>query len=77
MKHFFDEKYAPLVVPNSRGKVRIPNSKDWRTVLRCNDSNFIDFVKKCLVWDPSKRLTPHDALLHPWILEGLPEDIRV
>lgn len=33
----------------------MPNSKNWKTVLGCNDANFIDFVKKCLVWEPSER----------------------
>lgn len=55
----------------------MPNSKNWKTVIGCTDDNFIDFIKKCLVWEPSERMTPREALLHPWILDGLPDDIRV
>ena len=38
--------------------------------------NYIKFIRKCLTWDPSKRITPEEALIHPWIVEGLPTDIR-
>ena len=33
---------------------------------------FIDFIDKCLDWDPANRMTPLEALQHEWILEGLP-----
>lgn len=33
----------------------------------CNDTDFIDFVSGCLVWDPSERLTPGAARDHPWL----------
>lgn len=26
----------------------------------------IDFIEKCLIIDPATRMTPSDALLHPW-----------
>lgn len=56
--------------------MRIPGSKDLRSVIRCNDQNFIDFLLKCFVWDPTQRMKPLDALMHDWILEGLPTEIR-
>jgi dual specificity tyrosine-phosphorylation-regulated kinase 2/3/4 len=40
------------------------------------DKKFIDFIKKCLEWDPKKRITPKEALLHEWILDEIPENIR-
>jgi dual specificity tyrosine-phosphorylation-regulated kinase 2/3/4 len=33
-------------------------------------------VSKCLEWDPKKRITAKEALLHKWIVNGLPENIR-
>ncbi|KAK8853334.1 hypothetical protein IAR55_004038 [Kwoniella newhampshirensis] len=39
-------------------------------VLRCEDELFIDFITKCLTWDPDKRLKPQPALRHPWVLSG-------
>lgn len=38
---------------------------------------FVDFVHKCLIWEPEKRMKPIEGLMHNWILEGLPEEIRV
>lgn len=32
---------------------------------------FYDFISKMLVWEPEKRLTPEEALRHPWITKGL------
>lgn len=49
---------------NSRGKRRIPGSKDLSYVLKCEDPIFLDFIEKCLEWDPVKRLTPDEALRH-------------
>lgn len=43
-----------------RGKVRgPPATKEWSTALKgCDDSLFIDFLRRCLVWDPAERMTP-------------------
>ena len=30
-------------------------------------TSFIDLLDKCLALDPAKRITPKDALLHPFI----------
>uniref|UniRef100_A0A1A7Z2W2 dual-specificity kinase n=1 Tax=Iconisemion striatum TaxID=60296 RepID=A0A1A7Z2W2_9TELE len=60
-----------------RGKVRgPPGSKDWCVALKgCEDPAFTDFIKKCLDWDPSSRLTPSQALRHPWIFRRLPKPL--
>ncbi|OCT91920.1 dual specificity tyrosine-phosphorylation-regulated kinase 2 [Xenopus laevis] len=52
-----------------RGKMRgAPGSKDWVAALKgCEDTLFIDFLKGCLTWDPVARMTPSQALRHPWI----------
>ncbi len=31
----------------------------------------MDFLRACFVWRPEERITPHDALQHPWIMKGL------
>lgn len=72
---FFTKDFAPKLEPNSRGKVRHPNQKKLEDILRCNDEMFLDFLNKCFVWDPVKRMTALEALQHPWILEGLPEKV--
>eukprot|EP00794_Sanderia_malayensis_P006208 gene6208-6923_t len=56
------------------GKTRgPPRSKDFITALKgCDDALFIDFLKKCLEWDPAQRMTPAQALRHSWLRRRLP-----
>lgn len=72
---FFTKDFVPKLQPNSRGKIRNPNQKKLEDILRCNDEYFLDFLNKCFIWDPVKRMTALEALQHPWILEGLPEKV--
>lgn len=45
-----------------------PASKTWSSALKnCGDELFIDFLKRCLQWDPGCRLSPTEALRHPWL----------
>lgn len=67
----------PTAVQNSQGKVRKPGTKVLDDVLECEDASFVDFIEKCLEWDPKKRMTPEQAIRHPWILEGLPPKVLV
>ncbi|KAL1920758.1 uncharacterized protein VTP21DRAFT_11393 [Calcarisporiella thermophila] len=59
----------PLVVVTQKGKRRRPRSRTLQGVLRCNDMAFVDFVTRCLCWDPEKRLKPAEAMQHPWMTE--------
>lgn len=54
---------------SSRGKYRgPPGSKDLaRTLKNCDDEPFVDFLRRCFEWDPSKRITPAQALHHSWL----------
>lgn len=58
-----------------RGKYRgPPGSKDWTTALKgCDDALFLDFMKRCLEWDPTLRMTPSQALRHAWLRRRLPK----
>ncbi|XP_074125319.1 dual specificity tyrosine-phosphorylation-regulated kinase 4 isoform X2 [Sminthopsis crassicaudata] len=67
---FFDSKGFPKNITNNRGKKRYPDSKDLTTVLKTYDTSFLDFLKKCLIWDPALRMTPDQALKHVWIQES-------
>lgn len=66
---FFDSKGFPKSVTNSKGKKRCPDSKDLSTVLNTHDAGFLDFLKGCLMWEPSLRMTPDEAMKHAWIQE--------
>ncbi|KAI8878194.1 kinase-like protein [Backusella circina FSU 941] len=75
-KHlFFDSRGHPRTVSNSRGKKRRAGSKTLNLALRCNDAQFVDFISKCLQWDPKKRLNPEDAFQHEWIVQR-PNSVR-
>lgn len=57
-----------------RGKHRgPPGSVELRTALKgCDDPLFVDFVRRCLDWDPDTRMTPASALRHGWLRRRLP-----
>lgn len=57
-----------------RGKPRgPPASKDLnRSLKSCDDPLFLDFIQRCLQWDPEMRLTPSAALRHSWLRRRLP-----
>ena len=67
----------PKLVANSQGKVRKPGTKVLEDILECSDNSFVNFVERCLEWDPEKRMTPDEAIRHQWILEGLPPKVLV
>ncbi|EPQ58537.1 kinase-like protein [Gloeophyllum trabeum ATCC 11539] len=65
-----DSTGAPRPVVNSKGRRRRPGTKTLQQVLRCDDELFVDFISKCLVWDPEKRMKPQAASRHPFITSG-------
>jgi dual specificity tyrosine-phosphorylation-regulated kinase 2/3/4 len=66
-KLFFDSMGKPRLTVSSKGRRRRPSSKDLRQALKCDDDAFLDFVSRCLRWDPNRRLNPSDALNHEFI----------
>ncbi|XP_068988430.1 probable serine/threonine-protein kinase dyrk2 isoform X2 [Bombus flavifrons] len=64
---FFDPKGSPRCVTNSKGKKRWAGSRNLAIALRCTDTLFVDFVRRCLEWDPQKRMTPDEAMRHEWL----------
>ncbi|KAF8626154.1 hypothetical protein AX15_005048 [Amanita polypyramis BW_CC] len=69
-KLFFETNGTPRVVVNSKGRRRRPGTKTLQQVLKCNDEEFVDFISKCLVWDPERRMKPQAALRHPFVTAG-------
>ena len=66
---FFDENLEPFEVKNSQDEPFIPNTKSIQQFLECDDKQFVKFIDACLHWDPELRMTPEEALHHPWILD--------
>lgn len=69
---FFSHGRKPLHLTNSKGRLRVPGSKTLAQILPCTDKLFLHFVSRCLEWDPKHRLTPVEALMHPWIRRVYP-----
>jgi len=67
-KHFFDSSGAPRATTNSRGKRRLPGTKNLAQMLKCADRGFVKFLERCLRWNPRDRHTPEEALAHEWIV---------
>ncbi len=66
--------------PNDPAKIQIlvPKRTTLKYRLKTDDENFVDFVRKLLEIDPSKRPTAKEAMNHPWLTKSkYPEDVFV
>ncbi|KAL8418870.1 hypothetical protein RB594_002175 [Gaeumannomyces avenae] len=66
-KLFFDSMGKPRLTVSSKGRRRRPSSKTLQQVLKCDDEPFLDFLARCLRWDPDRRLKPEEAIRHEFI----------
>lgn len=66
-KLFFDSQGKPRLNVSSKGRRRRPSSKTLQQALKCDDEAFLDFIARCLRWDPERRLRPEDAIKHEFI----------
>ena len=66
-KLFFDSLGKPRLTVSSKGKRRRPSSKTLQQSLKCDDEAFLDFLSRCLRWDPERRMKPDDAVHHEFI----------
>ena len=53
---------TPIKVLNKKGKFRKPGNLPFEKIVRTDNPDFMDFLKRCFVWDPEKRMTPLEAL---------------
>ena len=71
-KLFFDSLGKPRLTVSSKGKRRRPSSKTLQQALKCDDEAFLDFISRCLRWDPDRRLKPDEAFRHEFITGAKP-----
>ncbi|KAK3989296.1 hypothetical protein QBC44DRAFT_308725 [Cladorrhinum sp. PSN332] len=69
-KLFFDSMGKPRLTVSSKGRRRRPSSKTLQQVLKCDDEAFLDFIARCLRWDPERRLKPEEAIRHEFITQS-------
>ena len=78
-KLFFDSLGKPRLSVSSKGKRRRPSSKTLQQVLKCDDDAFLDFLARCLRWDPDRRMKPDEAIRHEFITgvkQAAPRNVR-
>lgn len=82
-KLFFDSVGKPRVTVSSKGRRRRPSSKTLSQALKSEDEAFLDFITRCLRWDPERRMKPNEAVTHPFITNqpfhqrpGIPDEAR-
>jgi len=66
-KLFFDSMGKPRLTVSSKGRRRRPSSKTLQQAIKCDDEAFLDFLSRCLRWDPDRRLKPDEAIHHEFI----------
>jgi dual specificity tyrosine-phosphorylation-regulated kinase 2/3/4 len=66
-KLFFDSLGKPRVTVSTKGRRRRPSSKTLQQALKCDDEAFLDFITRCLRWDPERRMKPDEAMNHEFI----------
>lgn len=74
-KLFFDSLGKPRVTVSTKGRRRRPSSKTLQQALKCDDEAFLDFITRCLRWDPERRLKPDEAMQHEFIT-GVRKSVR-
>ncbi|CAG9333127.1 DYRK4_1 [Blepharisma stoltei] len=67
---FFDSELNPKIIANSRGKKRYPGTRSLQEKSMSSDKKFLNFIERCIDWNPDTRMTPQEAAFHPWIQEG-------
>jgi len=75
-KLFFDSKGVPRNMNTKLFKKRRPGSRPISSILKTSEANFIDFIKRCLEWDPAQRMNAEDAMKHPWMIEAKKKSAR-
>ena len=64
-ERYFGSDNRLKTVPGKQPKV--PFRTKLPTLLKITDSALLEFISKCLEWDPSKRMSAQAGLKHKWI----------
>jgi len=62
--------YRSNATADRKGRTRLPGTRSLRSILQCDDADLIDFLERCFEWDPAKRITPEEALAHPFLFKA-------
>lgn len=68
-ERYFSADGVLQMLPSPRGTPRRASSRSFEmiTSARPRDADFVDFIDKCLRWEPEGRMSLEDCLLHVWL----------
>ncbi|KAL2316227.1 Serine/threonine-protein kinase ppk5 [Schizosaccharomyces pombe] len=67
-KAYFDSEGKPHPITDSHNRLLVPSTRTFSQLLNTKQASFLDFLSKCLKWDPKDRITVDSALQHEFIL---------
>lgn len=73
---YFELDGKPKVIISPKGKKRVCGSKKLRDTLKCSDERLLNLISGCFEWDQLKRISPDEALLHPWLNENSQQGLK-
>eukprot|EP00041_Stephanoeca_diplocostata_P017126 m.340733 g.340733 ORF g.340733 m.340733 type:complete len:537 (-) comp20601_c0_seq1:345-1955(-) len=65
--NFFADDGSVKHKQDRKGRTRNPGSRPLSVAIGCTDTTFLDFIEKCMIWDPEQRMTPEEAARHPFL----------
>ena len=64
---YFDPEGNPYLYTNRKGKRRLPGQKTLKQLIDCDDLHLLNFIERCLDWNPRSRITPEEMLRHDYL----------
>lgn len=61
--------YKPRKVTDRKGRMRIPGTRSLQQAIQTTDANCANFLRRCFVFDPNHRITPLQAMEHPFFAD--------
>jgi dual specificity tyrosine-phosphorylation-regulated kinase 2/3/4 len=67
---FFEKDLTPKPLDRNKTQKKVPGTRPLEDIMANAPESLINFVSRCLDWDPATRLKPSQALSHDWIEEN-------
>lgn len=64
--------YHSLRVVDRKGRARVAGSRTLQSTVASEDPDLLAFLERCFDWNPKTRITPSEALEHPFLTRRAP-----